>query len=281
MPKLLTDEQIEQFRECGFVSPVRVMSEDDAAALRREIEAFEAAQGKPLHGTQRTKTSLLFPCVYDLFTSDAVLDVVEDLIGPDILQYQCGSWFKEPESSSYVSWHQDCTYYGLDPLELVSAWVALSPASAESGCMQVMPGSHKAGALPVENSELNENNLLASGMRAQIEIDESRVVKMELQPGEMSLHHVALVHSSRPNHGHDRRMGISGGFVPTRVRQTTSLLASALLVRGEDRYGNFPLDERPPVSPHDPATIACHDRAVTLYRDKAIECGNDTAWRLP
>jgi non-heme Fe2+,alpha-ketoglutarate-dependent halogenase len=281
MPKRLTTDQIDQYHRDGFLSPIRVMSEDAAISLRQQIEAFEAAQGKPLHGTQRTKCSLLFPFVYNLFASEAVLDVVEDLIGPDILHYQCGAWFKEPESGSYVSWHQDCTYYGLDPLELVSGWVALSPATSETGCMQVAPGSHKDGELPVNNSELNENNMLASGMRAHIDIDESEVVLMELQPGEMSLHHVALVHSSLPNHGNDRRMGIAGGYVPTHVRQTTDLLASALLVRGEDRYGHFPLEEKPPVSTDDPATIAGHDRAVKLYRDKAIECGNNTAWRLP
>ena len=280
MLKRLTGEQVKQYQRDGFLSPVRVMSEDAAVALRRKIEAFEAAQRKPIHGTQRTKCSLLFPWVYDLFTSDAVLDVVEDLIGPDILHYQCGVWIKEPEAGSYVSWHQDCTYYGMDPLELVSAWVALSPATEETGCMQVAPGSHKFGELPVDYSELNDDNLLTSGMRAQYEIDEFKVVPMELQPGEMSLHHVGVVHSSLPNHGTDRRVGIAGGYVPPHVRQTTDLLASAMLLRGEDRYGHFPLDEVPPVSPHDPATIACHDRAVTLYRDKAAECGNRTAWRF-
>ena len=86
MPKRLTEEQVEQYERDGFVSPVRVISEDAAVALRQKIESFEAAQGKPIHGTQRTKCSLLFPWVYDLFTSDAVLDAVEDLIWPNILQ---------------------------------------------------------------------------------------------------------------------------------------------------------------------------------------------------
>ncbi len=280
MPKRLTDEQVEKYKQDGFVSPVRVISEHAAVALRHKIEAFEAAQGKPIHGTQRTKCSLLFPWVYDLFTSAAVLDAVEDLIGPNLLHYQCAVWSKEPDSGAYVSWHQDCTYYGMDPLELVSAWVALSPATAETGCMQAAPGSHKFGELPVDNSELSDDNLLSSGMRAIYEIDESKLVSMELQPGEMSLHHVGLVHSSAPNHGTDRRIGLSGGYVPPHVRQTTDLLASAMLVRGEDRYGHFPLDEKPPISPDDPATIACHDRAVTLYRNKSAECGNRTAWRL-
>jgi hypothetical protein len=120
MPKRLTEQQIEQYHRDGFVSPVRVMSEDEAIALRKKMEAFEATQGKPIHGAQKTKCTLLFPFMYDLFTGDAVLDAVEDLIGPDILQYQCGVWIKEPEAGSYVSWHQDSTYYGMDPLDLVS-----------------------------------------------------------------------------------------------------------------------------------------------------------------
>jgi non-heme Fe2+,alpha-ketoglutarate-dependent halogenase len=279
MPKRLTAQQVARYRRDGYLSPVRVMSEDEATALRSKLEAFEAGQGKPIHGTQKTKCSLLFPFMYDLFTGDAVLDVVEDLIGPDILQYQCGIWIKEPEAGSYVSWHQDSTYYGMDPLELVSAWVALSPATAETGCMQVIPGSHREGQLPVDYSEVNDDNLLASGQRTRYRIDDSSAVLMELQPGEMSLHHVALVHSSRPNRGRDRRIGIAGGYMPPHVRQTTDLKASAMLVRGSDRFGNFPLDERPPVSVDDPDTVRCHDRAVQLYRDKSVECGNQTAWR--
>lgn len=279
MPKRLTELQIEQYKRDGFVSPVRVMSENEAGALREKLEEFEDSQGKPIHGIQKTKCSLLFPWAYDLFTSDAVLDAVEDLIGPNILQYQCGVWIKEPESGSYVSWHQDSTYYGMDPLELVSGWVALSPATAETGCMQVLPGSHKAGQLPVDYSEVSEDNLLASGQLTRYPVDESTITLMELQPGEMSLHHVALVHSSRPNHGNDRRIGIAGGYVPPHVRQTTDLKASATLLRGEDSYGYYPLDETVPVSADNATTIACHEKAVQLYRDKSVECGNQTAWR--
>ena len=133
MPKRLTDLQVQQYKRDGFVSPIRIMTEDNAYSLRKKMEEIEAAQGKPIHGTQKTKCSLLFPLLYDVFTSGIVLDVVEDLIGPDILKYQCGIWIKEPEAGSYVSWHQDSTYYGMDTLELVSGWLALSPATIETG----------------------------------------------------------------------------------------------------------------------------------------------------
>ena len=280
MPKRLTEEQVEQYRRDGYVSPVRVMSTEEAAAIRHRMEAFEAAQGRPLHGLQTSKCGLLFPWIYDIVSRAAVLDAVEDLIGPDILMYQNGAWFKNPGSDTYVSWHQDATYYGMDPLDLVTCWVALSPTTLETGCMQVLPGSHLHGQLPVEYTEVTPDNLLASGQNTLIDRDAYTIVPMELQPGEMSMHHVCLVHSSRPNRGQDRRMGFSIAYMGPHVRQTTELKASAMLMRGADKYGYYPLDEVPPVSEYDPATIERHARAVTLYRNKAKQAGNATAWRL-
>lgn len=279
MPRRLTPEQIAQYDRDGFVHPVRVMAEDEAVALRREIEAFEAAQGRSLHGTQITKCALRFPSVYRMASRTEILDAVEDLIGPDILMYQNGAWFKEPDSGAYVSWHQDATYYGMDPLDLVTCWVALSPATRETGCMQVAPGSHRAGQLPVDYSEVSPDNLLSSGQNTRYQIDESGIVAMELRPGEMSMHHVCLVHSSRPNRGADRRCGFSIAYMGPHVRQTTHCRAGAMLMRGEDRFGHYPLDERPPLAADDPATVRRHEDAVALYRAKAKECGNRTVWR--
>jgi non-heme Fe2+,alpha-ketoglutarate-dependent halogenase len=280
MPKLLTDQQIEQFRAEGFVSPVRVMSEEDALSIRQKIEKFEADQGKKLHGLQITKCALLFPWIYDLVNRPSLLDAVEDLIGENILMYQNGAWFKEPESNAYVSWHQDSTYYGIDPLEMVTCWVSLSPASTESGCMQVLTGSHKKGQLPVDYTQVTADNLLASGQNTLIEKDAAAIVAMPLRPGEMSMHHVCSVHSSLPNRGNDRRMGFSIAYMAPHVGQTTELKATAMLMRGKDDYGHYRLDEVAPVSVDDPATIERHETAVTLYRNKAKEAGNQTAWRL-
>ena len=280
MPKLLTDQQVEQFRDEGFVSPVRIMSEEDAIAIRQKVEEFEVGQGKKLHGLQVTKCGLLFPWIFDLVSRPSLLDAVEDLIGENILMYQNGAWFKEPDSNAYVSWHQDATYYGIDPLEMVTCWVALSPATTESGCMQILKGSHKQGQLPVEYTEVKADNLLASGQNTLIEKDAAAIVPMPLRPGEMSMHHVCSVHSSLPNRGNDRRMGFSIAYMAPHVGQTTELKATAMLMRGKDDQGHYQLDEVAPVSADDPLTIERHERAVTLYRNKAKEAGNQTAWRL-
>ena len=123
--KLLAPAQVQHFRQHGYLSPVRVMSAQDAGGYRAKLEAFERSQGKPLTGNQRAKTYLLFSWAYEILTHPKILDAVEDLIGPDILVYHWTSWLKEANSPAFVSWHQDATYFGLEPLEQVTCWVAL------------------------------------------------------------------------------------------------------------------------------------------------------------
>jgi len=236
--------------------------------------------GRSIYGVQRTKACLLFPFIYELVTRDKILDAIEDLIGPDILIYQNAAWLKEADGKGFVSWHQDSTYFGMDPWDLVSAWVALSPAGIEEGCLEVLPGTQALGMLPFDYSAMSEGNMLASGQRAIYDIDESKAVPMSLRPGEMSLHHVNLLHCSRPNNGVERRVGYSIACCPPNVRQTTEVKTSAMLLRGEDRFGNYDLNERAPVSPDDADTIEAHARAVELYRLKVVECGNENARRL-
>src|SRR5690242_4328689 len=106
MPKLLTREQIEQFERDGFVSPVRVMSESDAATLRRRLEEYEAAKGGPLAGAYRHKSHLLFTWLADLVRHERILDAVEDLYGPNLLCWTTNFFIKEKAAPAFVSWHQ-------------------------------------------------------------------------------------------------------------------------------------------------------------------------------
>ena len=148
MRKVLSEDAVEQYRRDGYFFPIPVLSDDEVADLRGRLEAFEAGQGRPIEGGHRNKSHLLFKWVDDLMRHPRILDVVEDLIGPDILCWNTIFWTKEARSPSFVSWHQDLNYWGLDASDLVSAWLALSPAMVESGCMRVLPGSHGEEMLP-------------------------------------------------------------------------------------------------------------------------------------
>jgi non-haem Fe2+, alpha-ketoglutarate-dependent halogenase len=279
MPKALTTQQIEQYERDGYLSPVPILTARETADYRREIEAVEASLGGELAGTPRTKFYLRFPWAHRLATHTAILDAVEDLIGPDIMLYHNIAWLKNPGEDSYVSWHQDNTYFGHTPCDVLTVWMALSAATEDSGCMRILPGTHKLGQLPLTTPDTGGGNMLSSGQTVDFDVSTIEPVSMALAAGEASIHHAFAIHGSPPNRADDRRLGLTFIYHPPGLRQLGEGRTSALLVRGEDRFGYFEA-EHPPVSADDPATIARHEHAVGLYRDKVRELGNMTVARF-
>ena len=266
MAAALNMADVEQFREQGFVPARSVLTSGEVRHYRKCLEDFEAAQGATLGelpGQLRAKTHLLFPWMDELARHPAILDVVEGLIGPDILIYHVTSWLKEPGTGSYVSWHQDATYFGLDPAEHVTAWVALSNSNLESGCVRVLPGSHRQGQRPHESGP-TEGNLLSNGQVLRgIALDEPGVA-LEVPPGHLSVHHTHLMHASGPNRTAERRIGFGISYIPTRVRHLGETRLTAMLVRGEDHFDHFE-HEVPPAGEFDDAARARHAEACERF----------------
>ena len=265
MPKILQPQAIEQYQRDGYYFPLKVLDDNEVAANRARLDAFEKTQGQPLAGAQRNKSHLLFKWVDNLMRHDTILDAVEDLIGPDLLCWNTLFWIKEANSGSFVSWHQDLRYWGLDTADLVSVWLALSPASLESGCMRVLPGSHQGELLP-HKDEYADGNLLTRGQEIAVEVDEHKTVAMPLNPGEISLHNVRLAHASSPNQSADRRIGLSLHYMPTKSKQIVGEWDSAALVRGEDRYGHFKHAPQPSKD-FDPVAVEFHRQATHAVRE--------------
>jgi non-heme Fe2+,alpha-ketoglutarate-dependent halogenase len=279
MPKSLSEAQIAQYREQGFLSPIRVMSEAEALALRARLETIETGMGGPLRGDLRHKTHLLFPFLADLVRRPAILDAVEDLLGPDILCWSSNFFIKEAADPAFVSWHQDSTYWGLSAPDVATAWVALTPSNAENGAMAMLPGSHLFDQIPHRDT-FHRHNLLTRGQEIEVEVDEAKAVVLNLQPGEMSLHHVRTVHGSAPNPTLDRRIGFAIRYIPTRLRQLEGE-DSATLVRGEDHFHHFEHEPRPKTD-MDPELLALHRQiaernAKILYRGTGVTSFNDPA----
>jgi non-haem Fe2+, alpha-ketoglutarate-dependent halogenase len=277
MPKLLSRKQVERFWEEGYLAPIRVMSEAEARQYRERLEHFEAGAGGKLGGDLRHKSHLLFTWLADLVRHPRILDAVEDLYGPDLLCWTSNFFIKERTSPSFVSWHQDSTYWGLDKPDVVSAWVAFTAADASNGAMQVIPGTHTFDQIP-HHDTFAKHNLLTRGQEVAVAVDEAKAVRLDLQPGEMSLHHVRVVHGSPPNPSADRRIGFAIRYIPTHVRQIAGD-DSATLVRGEDRFGHF-APEPPPPADLDPAMLALHKEiternARILYRGTGVGSYND------
>ncbi|MDC0033111.1 phytanoyl-CoA dioxygenase family protein [Alphaproteobacteria bacterium] len=277
MPKALSTEQIEQYHSDGYVSRVRIISKGEAETFRHRIEETESAGD--LRGVGQTKFYLRHPWVHRLATQPALLDAVEDLIGPNIMLYHNTVWFKEGSDGAYVSWHQDNTYFGHDPCEVLTAWMAITPATIDSGCMQFLPGTQKFGQQELKPPDIGGSNMLSSGQTAKFDASTVEPFPVELQPGECSIHHAFLIHGSLPNNAPDRRMGITFIYHPPHLGQLGNCRTSALLVRGKDLYGNFDHEEAPNETDVT-GNIARHEKAVTAYREKVRELGNITVARL-
>jgi len=241
--KKLGAAALRQFDEQGFYAPIPAISSAEAAALRGKLESHERQHGR-LKGPMRHKTHLLFTWLDGLIRHPGILDAVEDLLGPNLLVWGSSFFTKEAHDPSYVSWHQDSTYWGLDPADIVTAWIAFSDSTAENGAMRVIPGSHKLDQL-AHRDTFAEGNLLSRGQEIAVEVEESRAEMLELRAGEMSLHHVRLIHGSDPNPSDKRRIGFAVRYLPTHVRQIVGTHDSATLVRGVDAFHNFEPEQRP------------------------------------
>ncbi len=255
----LSDAEIAAYQRDGYCFPVPAMSGDEAARYAAHLESYEAQSGAPIAGNRRHKVHLLFMWAHELVCHPGILDAIESIIGPDIICWTTNYFIKEAHDSSFVSWHQDSTYWGLEPSDVVTAWLALSDVPIESGAMKFVPGSHKGDQIP-HTDTFDEHNLLTRGQEVDMEVDESATVDVVMRAGEMSLHHVRLVHGSHPNQSARRRVGLAIRYIPPHVRQI-KVRDSAMLVRGEDRYGHFDL-EVPPTADLDAAAVARHEDAM-------------------
>lgn len=218
MPRVLTKLQIEQYHDQGFISPIRVISEQEALSIKDELEQVEKEFPEEINSESRNNLHLSFAFLDALAHNKIIVDAIEDLIGPDISLWASVMFIKEPSSKQYVSWHQDATYMGLDSLDFPTPWIALSPSNLETGCMTMIAGSHKT---KIQNHEdtFAENNILTRGQVIQ-DVDESKAVDLILQPGEMSIHHGAVIHGSQPNNSNQRRIGFSlQSYMPNNVKQ--------------------------------------------------------------
>jgi non-haem Fe2+, alpha-ketoglutarate-dependent halogenase len=265
MTDVITPEQVAFFKREGYLSPIRAFSPQEAAEYRRRIEAYEKASGEEVNKRLKIKAHLAFPWLVDIARHPRIVAAVQALIGPDVLLFGSSAFAKNAHDPRFVSWHQDSAYYGLDPHEEVTAWVAFSKADSVSGCMSVIPRSHLGPDL--EHQETYEaNNLLSRGQT--VTVDEDLGVEMPLEPGEFSMHHERTVHGSPANRSDDRRIGIAFFYMPAHARSTMAR-RSAMLVAGEDRYGYWDRDVEPRMD-LDPRSLAFLDQVWSQYRDDTV-----------
>jgi non-haem Fe2+, alpha-ketoglutarate-dependent halogenase len=251
-PVQLTEQQRRQFERDGYLCPIRVLDDREVErhlASYMEYSAANKSRLDALPPNQKyqvlSETHFVLPWVYEIVTHPRVLDAVEGLLGPNLIAWNSNWFTKMPGEKSFVGWHQDGTYWKLNPPTVVTAWVALSPSAPSNGCMRVVPGTHTQPMIPQRETYLPEN-ALSRGQEIAVEVDEREAVDLNLRPGEMSLHHIWIIHGSNANTSKDTpRIGLAIRYTRPEVVQESPTKPYAMLVRGEDTCGNFDLQAPP------------------------------------
>lgn len=241
MDQVLRSELVERFERDGALYPIPVLSAEEVATYRGALAELEAHLGSRLRRIDLAHLS--FRWVYELATHPRVVAVLRELIGPDLFLHSTRVFAKHPDDGSYVSWHQDGLYTGLTSKPAPSVWIALTDSTIENGCVRVIPGSHQHPRLPHRETYIDAN-LLNHGEEVAIPVDESQAVDMELKAGEMSIHHVNVLHSSKPNRSGTSRIGFSMSYVTPQVRRAT---LPVMRVAGDSQDHEFELVEKPPL----------------------------------
>ena len=217
MSASLPAELVERYERDGVLFPLPVLAAAEVAEYREALESVAASCGD---GYRRRfdNLHLFFPWAYRLATNEALLNVVESILGADLVVDGTLVFYKPPHDSSYASWHQDSVYSGWHLTPSVSAWIALTRSEARNGCMRVIPGSHQRGLLDHDNVLDDPNLLNRRGERLAEDVDEAQAIDLTLAPGEMSLHHTNIVHGSNANGSAEPRIGFIVRFVTNEMK---------------------------------------------------------------
>jgi ectoine hydroxylase-related dioxygenase (phytanoyl-CoA dioxygenase family) len=258
-PFALAPNEIADYQKRGVLFPRPAIGTAAARTMLKKFEALEREEGGRISKRTNHKPHLLLTWLADLVRHPTILDQVESVLGPNLLCWASDFFSKSPDDGMRVTWHQDSTYWGLSKPDIVTAWVAFTPSTVESGCLRVVPGSHLMDQLP-HGDTFAADNMLSRGQEISVKVDERDAVDVLLQPGEMSLHHVRLIHGSEPNRAAHRRIGFAIRYLPTDVRQLSGLRDTATLVRGRDDHGHFG-HEPAPASDFHPDAVAFHAKS--------------------
>ena len=238
----LTVEQLDHYKNKGYISPVNALGSSEAKEIRNEIEKIEKDWPGAFEGINRNYIHLISPILNKVCLNKNILDAVENIIGKNILICGTTLFIKNPNEKGFVSFHQDAKYIGLEPYNWVTVWLAVTDANEENGCMRMLPGSHKEN-LKTHEQKFDENNLLTRGQTIT-NVPLEKTDPIILKAGEASLHHPTIVHGSGLNQSNDRRIGfVIQSYIGTNVKQTLGK-NSVQIARGEDKYHHHEIINR-------------------------------------
>jgi non-heme Fe2+,alpha-ketoglutarate-dependent halogenase len=260
MRERLTPQQVSSYERDGILFPIDVLAQPEVSRMVDGLAEIEECMGGKPKTEDLHQLFLHFRWAYDLAIHPKVLDAVECILGPNLLLWATSVFAKQPHDPGFISWHQDGTYWGLDSGKVTTAWIALTESAAENGCMRVVAGSQQMPIQPHRDTYA-EDNLLSRGQEIAVDVSEEDATDVVLAPGQLSLHHVNIVHGSRANLSDRKRIGFAARYITPSVKQS-SHNQPVVLARGEDTHGNFEHMQEPPNSNDVNAAVEAHLRSA-------------------
>jgi len=266
MSSTLSPAAIAHYENDGVLFPIPVLSDDEVLKFRSALEEVETCLGGKLK--RMDWNHLFFRWAYDLATHRAVVDPIAEILGPDVLVHSSRIFYKHPYDPSYVGWHQDGIYSGLNAYPALTAWIALSDSTVENGCLRVIPGSHQHGVYSHTETYANDN-LSNHGEEVTIQIDEARVRDVTLKAGAMSLHHINMIHGSNPNRSNTNRIGFSVTYITPQLQRSNF---PVVVARGRDDYHHLEVVKSPPTGTLE-ESLAAHAEFLRRLREPSMRLG--------
>jgi len=214
-----TDELMEQYKRDGYVIFRNVVDADLVAEASAHIDWL--VERHPELRPEELWHTLVpgDPFWVRLISDSRLLDVAQLFVGPNIALFASHYISKPPYEGLPVLWHQDGSYWPLDPMEVVTLWLAVDHSTPENGCMRVIPGTQNM-ALQHMQQRTDVRNVLSSEIDPAL-VDESNAVDVVLAPGDVSVHEPSIIHGSNANTSPMRRAGLTMRYIPTSTRITT------------------------------------------------------------
>ncbi len=243
---ILSPAQVEAYKRDGYIGAIDVIDGPRISGYREAFDDLESRVGKETAQIGLVDYHFEEEFIWKLAAHPTILDTIEALIGPNVLllaTHFFNKYGEGEEAEAFVAWHQDVTFWGLEPPQAVTAWYAVDDSDVENGCMQVIPGTHVSGIVEHGKAE-QTGNLLSINQEVHVSPEEAATaVDLPLQAGQISIHDGTLIHGSLPNRSNRRRCGLTLRYVPTSVRQAEDNSLDGrwrpVLVRGKDEENNF------------------------------------------